>query len=182
MQKRYIIAVTLAVLLSLSLAEGNRASKEPGNANAAGATSDSKITSKLKHSDATVKIFFYGLLAMCFDEQGNAEVGVLRNPDHEATMVIDKITPKGTTTSSYALKPGNDLWIGPESASRTGASIYQNEGIKFDRQADTGDPEDFRWVVDMEGKEFHDRMLSLAPNRKMLAPLLHISGGTSTPK
>src|SRR6266700_1565080 len=163
MQKRYIIAVTFAVLLSLSLAEGNRASKEPGNANAAGATSDSKITNKLKHSDVTVKISFYGLLAMCLDEQGKAEVGVLLNPYHEATMVIDKITQKGTTTSSYALKPGNDLWIGPENASRIGASIYQNEGVRFDRQADTGDPEDFRWVVDMEGREFHDRVLSLVP-------------------
>jgi len=51
-----------------------------------------------------------------------------------------------------------------------------NNEVPFDKDTDQGDPEDFRWVIDLEGKEFHDSKLAIT-NPALLKPVFYLTDG-----
>jgi len=55
-----------------------------------------------------------------------------------------------------------------------GTSTYMRRG--FDRLDDIGDEDDFRWVPDLEGPEFHNRKLRIK-RRSILQPTIFLSDG-----
>ena len=114
---------------------------------------------------------------LCLDGKGQVEVGALRNPHHELTIEIKRISAKGTTTARYPVDPDQDIWIEGGGGSQNRATLYQNESVGFSRADNKGDPQDFRWVADLEGKEFHNSKLTIS-QPEMLRPHLHVNGGT----
>jgi hypothetical protein len=55
-----------------------------------------------------------------------------------------------------------------------GTSTYMRRG--FHRLEDTGDEEDFRWIADLEGAEFHNHKLRIK-QRSKLKPTIFLSDG-----
>jgi hypothetical protein len=90
-------------------------------------------------------------------------VGILRAPEHEFTVQVLEKSPQGISTYSIPMNQlmssKNDTWLVEVPAQRDGVSYYQN-GV-FHRQKGVGDIRDFRWLVDLEGKEFYGRKLGV---------------------
>src|SRR5215469_3627087 len=116
-----------------------------------------------RHAGADVTIFFEGLLALCLDGNHQMEVGALRNPHHELTIEIRTIQGDHSTTVRYPTDPDQDVWIETSKKSGSRVALYENQDIAFSRADNKGDPEDFRWVTDLEGTEFHNTKLAIKP-------------------
>ena len=131
----------------------------------------------LDHSEAMVRITFTGIFAFCINEKGQCEIGVLKHHEHEATLSIARFGESND--------PEN---IAPPAAWKSGLQIktedpgaHQYIGTDFDRPSNAGDPEDFRWILDLEGPDLHDHHLLRRPNQSgmvSLSPILRIDGGT----
>jgi hypothetical protein len=127
----------------------------------------------LDHSKAIVRIAFDGLIIFCFNRTKTlCEVGMIRNGGHHRDLKITEILPSGhrrpIKLKDYDIDPSKDLEISavnplpphtPPLPSDTPLSGYQDTE-DFDRVNDKGDPEDFRWIVDLEGAEFHRKRLN----------------------
>jgi hypothetical protein len=141
------------------------------------------------HSKATVTITIEGLALACINghKRNRCEVGILRCDRHKPLLDIQQINldESGNACSSSlipnSLNLDEDILIDLEPADggkstdcRRGVSTFTSRG--FDRLEDTGDPEDFRWIADLEGPEFHNRKLRIK-HRSELKPLIFISDG-----
>jgi hypothetical protein len=74
-------------------------------------------------------------------------------------QVLEK-SAQGISTYSIPVNVSKgDTWLVEIPAQRNGISYYQN-GV-FDRQKGVGDTRDFRWLIDLEGKEFYGRRLAI---------------------
>ncbi len=131
---------------------------------------------RLDHSKAFVKMTFEGLLLFSINEKRQMEIGALNHEHHKFEFQIRKITGKGSTIVNFPVDSAKEIRIEAVNQSGEGVSTYLNNDIPFNKDADQGDPEDFRWVIDFEGKEFHDRKLTLT-NPEMLRPRIHINSG-----
>jgi hypothetical protein len=102
-------------------------------------------------------------------------VGILRAPEHEFTVQVLEKSPQGISTYSIPVNMDsrNDTWLVEVPAQRNGVSYYQN-GV-FDRKKGVGDIRDFRWLIDLEGKEFYGR--KLATDRRHMGVEVRFSAG-----
>jgi hypothetical protein len=121
-------------------------------------------TSKLSSRGPSLTIIFRGLMALRQDrEEHTLAVGILRAPEHEFTVQVLEKSAQGITTYSIPMNQlmgsKNDTWLVEVPAQRNGVSYYQN-GV-FDRKKGLGDIRDFRWLIDLEGKEFYGRTLAI---------------------
>jgi hypothetical protein len=167
-----IVVVTLSVLASLCLGQIT-ANNSPVNS----VKPATKSTNKLDHSKATVRISFNGLLALCINDNRQAEIGALRNVHHVLTVDVNKVSPTGVSLFHFPVSPDQDIWIEAVKPATDGVTTYVNDQVQFNRQQDTGDPEDFRWLIDLEGEELHNQKLAISKS-EMLNPRLHISNAT----
>jgi hypothetical protein len=131
---------------------------------------------RLEHSKAFVTVTFDGLMVLSFNDKRQAEVRVLKNEHHKLSMEIREISPNGVSTSEYPINGVEDLWIGATNQATKGVTVYTNPQVPFNREKDQGDPEDFRWILDMEGSELHKTKLSITHPEK-LTPTLHFTHG-----
>ena len=143
----------------------------------------------LDHSKATVTVSVAGLALSCINplKQSRCEVGLLRCDRHRPVLDIQRIElrhedgePKCSSLIYHSLNLNEDILINVEhpdkgriSDCKKGTSTYIRRG--FDRLSDMGDPEDFRWIADLEGPEFHNRKLII--NHSKLKPTIFISDG-----
>lgn len=175
-----VILVVVVVVAALSIGQSAGISKSRSDGQGK-ATQDTKQVNGLNHSEASVTVTFEGLLALCVNDKNQAEIGALRNSHHELTMEVNTITRQRdrerTSTVRLPVKVNEDIFIEAVNASKPGVSLYKNEGIVFNRADGTGDPEDFRWVMDLEGPEFHNRKLTIT-RPEMLRPRIFIPTGT----
>lgn len=144
----------------------------------------------LDHSKATVTISVAGLALSCINplKQNRCEVGLLRCDRHKPVLDIQQIemghrsgNPICSSLIPNSLNLNEDILINvvhPDtdcmSKCKKGTSTYIRRG--FDRLDDTGDDEDFRWIADLEGPEFHNRKL-IIKQRSKLKPTIFISDG-----
>lgn len=142
----------------------------------------------LDHSKATVTISVVGLALTCINrlKQNQCEVGMLRCDRHSPVMDIQKIkldygrkNPKCSSLFRHSLNLDENIFINVEGPHKTdcrkGVVTYIRR--EFDRLNDTGDEEDFRWIADLEGEEFHNRELKIK-QRSLIKPMIFISEGT----
>lgn len=143
----------------------------------------------LDHSKANVTIAIGGLALACINsrERNRCEVGLLRCDRHKPVLDIQRVElhpksrrPIRSTLVPHSLNLDEDITIGLEyddgeilNCSR-GVSTYTRRD--FDRLDDTGDPEDFRWIADLEGPEFYNRKLKIR-HRSELKPIILINDG-----
>jgi hypothetical protein len=122
----------------------------------------------LDHSNAFVRISFDGLIGFCFCRRDDyrCQMGMVQVADHQPLISIDRIHPNGTLTSmlsDYALMRDNDISIVVTDPVRSESTTFPETfaGHTFDRVRDIGDPEDFRWIMDLQGEDFHGEHLRL---------------------
>lgn len=113
-------------------------------------------------SDApAIRLLFDGLMTICFDSiQSQCQIGIPRDaPNHNLTIKVERIfageTKTITTLTGFDTKEISFELSGGE----TGIKTYQKGNFVGNDLED--DPRDFRWVVDLEGPEFHNRKLSI---------------------
>ena len=118
----------------------------------------------LDHSLAFVSVFFDGLIGFCIcrREDYRCEMGMVPAPDHEPLLSIERISTDGSIKwilKDQGLGPEDDVSIVADHPVREGVSKF--EGTTWDPVGDLGDPEDFRWVMDLQGGRFHEEHLRL---------------------
>ncbi len=125
------------------------------------------------HSHATAIVSFRGLGLLCFDESGTAQIGFLKHPEHIFDLQISRIDAGRNSTS---IDPGLDVrsdiqiqTVLPE------AHDTRYESGEFDRRGDLGDPEDFRWLIDLEGSEVNNRHLTVNRGNQLGFQLLGLT-------
>lgn len=128
----------------------------------------------LDHSNAFVRLSFDGLIGFCIckrDYPYRCEMGMVQAEDHEPLLRIIRINPNGTTEpydKVRKLTPDDHVRIEAtlpdEPGVRTFPSSSSFASFDFDRLSDRGDPEDFRWVMDLQGSDFHGPELRLKRN------------------
>ncbi|HKX29008.1 MAG TPA: hypothetical protein VJ302_15030 [Blastocatellia bacterium] len=102
----------------------------------------------------TVTVLFKGLLLFAFDQDNRfCQAGIINADRHSLKITVNSnssslVLPNG---SSFEVPAGDVLFEVPGRPRAVGTF----EASYFDRDGG-GDPKDFRWVIDMEGSEFHD--------------------------
>ena len=160
------ILALMAVALSLLVSDGIKThAARTTNLNPSG----------LSSRGPSLTIIFRGLMAFRRDhEEQSFAVGILPAPEHEFTIQVLEKSPQGISSYSIPMNVAKgDTWWVEMPAQRKGVSYYQN-GV-FDRQKGVGDIRDFRWLIDLEGKEFYGHRL--ATNRQHMAVEVKFSSG-----
>lgn len=138
-----------------------------------------------------LKITFDGLLAICHNQQQNhAEVGILSTvPRHQVTITITKSpvsepAPEqeseqvfSATFSQPFIRLFETLELNVRNPGNPGISFRKAETPLDRHVADQADPapDDFRWVIDLEGEEFHNTQMPF--HNGHLQPILIIKHG-----
>ena len=127
---------------------------------------------------ARVTVVFRGLQVFHPDPARQYfEAGILRAPQHKFRIEVLEKSSAGVssfTVPSESLRDAeNDVWSFEFTGSNRGVSFYQNGA--FDRKAGIGDERDFRWAVDVEGKEFYNQQLTTKQNQ--LGLVLRVNSG-----
>src|SRR5689334_7851441 len=144
----------------------------------------------LDHSKANAIISVAGLALSCINalKRNRCEIGILRCDRHKPLLDIQKIEldpdsrqPVRSSLIAHSLSLDEDIFIDVEypdtddtAHCASGVTTYMRR--EFDRLDDTGDEEDFRWIADLEGPEFHNHKLKLN-HRYKLNPTIFISEG-----
>lgn len=123
----------------------------------------------LDHSDAFVRLTFDGLIGFCFyqgKQQQRCEMGMVQVPDHEPLLTVNRVNPNGTLTpilTDYHLNQTSDVSLEVNDPVRPQSTRFPESMASgdFDRFNTANDPEDFRWVLDLQGKDFHEDRLRL---------------------
>lgn len=112
----------------------------------------------LNHDRATASVRVTGLSVGCFNpETHNWEVALIRHPRHVLTIKVTKKTSSGTDSQlTFQLDDKHTIYIQPTEPIVPPADAVIFKQDPFDRRDPTrSDPEDFRWIVDLE-REFND--------------------------
>lgn len=152
----------------------------------------------LLYPDATATVSLQGLMLSDFKGTREFRTRVLKCKDHD--LLIDifmtprcipcpdpddlpcpiRVPPSIQSILIRELEP-------EEKMPRTGVLSYKNFDVPFSRVADpceSVDFKDFRWIMDLNGEEFHDRQLVLKTpdegggKKTILSPLISIDSGT----
>jgi hypothetical protein len=155
--KRLPDRLTISILVLVLVASGLTVSD--------GIKTHAARTANLSSRGPSLTIIFRGLMAFRRDhEEQTLAVGILPAPEHEFTMQVLEKSAQGISTYSIPVNVSKgDTWLVEIPAQRNGVSYYQN-GV-FDRQKGLGDARDFRWLIDLEGKEFYGRKLAIDQQR-----------------
>jgi hypothetical protein len=133
--------------------------------------------------DRALTIYFTGLLVFCFDKSRKlCQIGVhSKTDDHELRLRFVKKGPDPESESEQTLTIGHnlirrasDLWLGVEG----GLSMKECAAEPFivgRLDESPTDPQDFRRVVDLEGKHFYNRRLKMRGG--VLRPILVVQQG-----
>lgn len=107
-----------------------------------------------------VTVFFEGLMICCFnDSEGRFETAIVRRENHDFSVRIVKYADGNKVEDNeYKNIPTQNVKFeinGKGNTEVNGFSKYQTG--TFDRQDEqTTDPNDIRWLVDLEGEEFYN--------------------------
>ena len=140
----------------------------------------SEVTDQLDEGASTATILMRGLGLFCFNEQGAFEGGFVRLPSHKYMIEVKQSGAELSSPSLRITDLEGDIDIRVVNPARAGAHRFERG--TFDRTADTSDPRDFRWILDIEGPEMHAE--EVAPSGRMQGEggkrlsRLNISDGT----
>jgi hypothetical protein len=122
-----------------------------------------------------IKIALTGLVAFCFDDgRKNCQVGILRGiKAHKLRFKVFKVNPDSRQEFDFSDKANTmEVFLKVSKTDNEGVQLYTNGPFSRD---ESDDPNDFRWVTDIEGQEFHDQPLAVAPGK--LTPSFHFNNG-----
>ncbi|HWN10934.1 MAG TPA: hypothetical protein VNO50_16980 [Pyrinomonadaceae bacterium] len=133
----------------------------------------------LPRSRPTVTIVFRGLMVFHPDpERKYFEAGILQAQEHKFRIQVRENSPTVVSTYSVPLGPfgslERDVWSFEFASSGSRRVSFYRNGF-FDRQRGIGDERDFRWAVDLEGREFYNQQL--ATKTDQLSPVFRVTSG-----
>lgn len=140
----------------------------------------------LDHSEAFVRVTFDGLIAFCYDRRGDCEMGMVQASDHQPRLDLTRINPDGSPTlmRRYDLTVHQNILIDAQDPVEIGTQTFPRDiyGTEFDRLGTNADPEDFRWIMDLQGRDFHGPALKLRtaagdPSTARLRPRISVTHG-----
>lgn len=127
---------------------------------------------------ATAKVVFRGLMAFQPDAgRQYLDVGILYAPQHEFRIQVKETSDVGGSVVFIPVPPAStprSVWTLVSANSNAGGISFYQTGA-FDRAADLGHERDTRWLIDLEGAEFHKRQLTLTNDQLRL--VLRVSAG-----
>ena len=137
---------------------------------------EKRVDVQLRSQPSSATIVFRGLMVFHPDRARRYfEAGVLKAPEHRLRIQVLEKSPSGV--SSFSVPLGNlseDVLAFQSAKSVTqGVTFYRNGS--FDRKNGVGDEKDFRWAVDLEGREFYGHQL--ATKTHQLGPIFHVTSG-----
>lgn len=138
--------------------------------------------------DPSVTICFAGLELFCINKKNEFQAAVVQCPDHKLIINVQEITldengePIKSKLLAHSLDDQRNIKITAEKSETPGIEKYENHSLDFDPELDHGDPKDFRWIIDLEGKKFGGQKLKLKPHDsvaapKQLGPVITVSHG-----
>lgn len=141
--------------------------------------------SNQEQSAPKLMIVLRGLMVFCFDRKSRSyEVGVLPAPGHGLFInTYRNAMPKPGANRAPDETLSLERWADPrrlhwelEVPGSKGTGISKHLKDPFSRHdQSTSDPNDFRWIVDLESAEFHAEKLALKTGK--LKPIMHFSEG-----
>ena len=140
----------------------------------------------LNSSKTTATISFAGLMLFLINPKKECEVAIVQCPNHELLVDILKITIDengGTLKSesiSHTLDRRRNIQITAKQTLDSG--VTEHRGVEFNRENNVGDPNDSRWLVDIDGDKFGNQKLTLEPHpyvekKKSLGPYITVTNG-----
>ena len=141
---------------------------------------ESSSPTVVNEDSATALVKFTGLAIICLNQQPpRCEIGILRDGEHQLSITISEpyYTETGSVghreVASYKQLPNDVLVeITATNPSVTGYQLHQPGN--FNRLS-TNDPNDFRWLVDMQG--LHGSPLGLPNQERYPLTKLYIASG-----
>lgn len=127
------------------------------------------------YPDATATISLQGLMLFCFDRERRCQIAVLRCDDHDLTFDIFKVPRSSDARRAEKIRIDSrisldcDIKISAKNPKEEGILSYKDFSIPFDRRDRSPAPDninDFRWIVNLEGEEFHNRKLKFIESGK----------------
>jgi hypothetical protein len=128
---------------------------------------------------STSTVIFRGLMILHPDQSHQYfDVRIVNGPEHDFRIQMRENSPNGVSIVTVPLpqlkRPAHEVWsLKFGTSAGESFSLYQNGA--FNRNRDIGDEKDFRWLIDLEGKEFYDRRLVTNSDRDDI--VLRISSG-----
>jgi hypothetical protein len=126
-----------------------------------------------------VTIVFRGLMIFHPDPTHQYfEAGILPAPKHEFKIEVRENSPAGVSSFDVPVERfaglEHDVWSFEfTSSGNRGVRFYRNG--PFDRRRGIGNERDFRWAVDLEGREFYNQQLTTEAHQ--LGPVLRVTSG-----
>lgn len=113
----------------------------------------------INEADATAIIYVEGLGISCFNSiENRSETAIMRELEHVLTMTITTFVngnESGETQYDFSRTDASINIIGVGNADIEG--YEQFHGVNFMRTLENvNDPNDLRWIPNLEGEEFHD--------------------------
>ncbi len=113
----------------------------------------------VNEAGATAIVYVEGLAISCFNKtEGRCETAIMREVEHNLTMTITTFVngnETGETQYDFSRTNASIAITGIGNVDVDGYEEYH--GINFLRTMENvNDPNDLRWIPDMEGEEFHD--------------------------
>jgi hypothetical protein len=131
----------------------------------------------------SIVLAFHGLLSLLNNGKKGCDVGIFNaSPDHRFAILV--MTPAYKTWFDIGdpKSLGTNIRFDVENPkdNRTGVSYFQDREVfsrkKYEKDDEEYDhPHDFRWVIDLDGPEFHNSRLT--QNSEMITPRIRINNG-----
>lgn len=109
--------------------------------------------------NATVTLYFAGLMAFCYNKKNQCEIGFYESGKHSLNVEVFR---NGKSVYSTAPTVNVEIEVGIENKSNHVRFFNGPDDGEFNR--DTGDSYDFRWLLDLEDDKHHDKKLDKKPN------------------
>jgi hypothetical protein len=127
----------------------------------------------LDHSKATATVSVTGVAISCLNETThNWEVGLVRVPRHELRITVAKVLPSGEVAQvTFQLDDNrHSIFITAANEVIPEQPLFQKE--PFGRKNPDSDPEDIRWIVDLEREFNNEKPLELTAKFPMTGLLV----------
>ena len=126
----------------------------------------------LDNSNSLVDLTLEGLFVVCGNDRIDPprwEIGVLNIPDghprpHNFSIEIFRITGSGIPQPiNFDYIPGRNIEIVTNATETLRLTRFPPSG-SFDGPNDVGDPNDHRWIIDLENRQFHPGGVEARPD------------------
>jgi hypothetical protein len=125
----------------------------------------------LDHTNATGTISVTGLALGCYNPAtSNWEVGFIRHPRHVLNVKVTKQTSEGSANMTFQIDNRHSIIVDAVNGIPPAEPLFTPGD--FDRQKPGNDPEDLRWLVDLERELNNNEPVVLKQPEFPVTPLL----------